>query len=91
MDISFKSIAFELKYASNQIDSVYAALCILNSGDQKIPTNILNLYKGYLPEDFRAYLSKYKDTPDSPVNIVFEHHKLPSNEQHNDWDLIEYN
>lgn len=90
MDLSFKAIAFELKYSSNQIDSIYAALCILNSGDQKIPVFALKLYNGFLPETFRAYISKYEDTPESSINIIFEQHKLPSNVRHDDWDLIEY-
>lgn len=90
MDLSFKAIAFELKYSSNQIDSVYAALGILDSGDQKVPVFLLQSYKGWLPEDFIKYLSKITDLPESPVNILFEQHALPKNEPHDDWDLVEY-
>lgn len=91
MDLSFKAIAFELKYASNQIDSIYALLDILNKGDQKIPILLLQDYKNNLPEDFKAYISKYKDGVDQQVNILFEQHILPSNIKHNDWDLVDFN
>lgn len=88
--LSFKAIAFELKYSSTQIDSVYASLDLFNCGDQKIPVPVLQQYKGFLPEDFRAYIAKYNDTTDNQVDILFEQHSIPNKVMHNDWDLIAY-
>lgn len=89
MDLSFKSIAFELKYASPQIDAVYVSLDIANCGPQKVPVFMLQRYKG-LPEDFRQYLCKIQDSKENPINILFEPHTLAKNENHDDWDLLNY-
>lgn len=91
MDISFKSIAFDLKYSSCQIDSVYSVLGIMNKGPQKFALFTLQqLQPGFLPLDFRDYIMKFKDTKEEPVNILFEHHSLPDDTPHNDWDLFNY-
>ncbi len=90
MDLSFKAIAFELKYSSYQIDSVYAALDLFDRGDQKISVHTLQCFNGHLPKDLKNYLLKFEDTSEKPINILFEQHNIPTNKQHNDWDLISY-
>lgn len=89
MDISFKSIAFKLKYSSCQIDSVYSVLGIMDTSPQKFALHTLQqLHPGFLPLDFRDYIMKLEDTPKEPVNILFEHNPRPDNRPHNDWDLL---
>lgn len=89
MDISFKSIAFELKYNSCQIDSVYSVLGIMDKGPQKFALFTLQqLHPGFLPLDFRDYIMKLEDTPKEPINILFEHNPRPDERPHNDWDLF---
>lgn len=88
MDISFKSVAFQLQYTSAQIDAVYALLGLVDNGNYRIPSATLKMYKGDLPEKFKEWLEQC----DENINICFEHHKMPDTNlsSFNDWDLIEY-
>lgn len=83
--VSFKTIAFELGYGSTQIDSVYAALGLLDGGIQEIPVWVLESYKDTLPKKFQDWISHNKD-----VSILFEYHTIPAKINENDWDLIAF-
>jgi hypothetical protein len=84
MDISFKSIAFQLKYNSEQIDSVYRALLLEDKGDYKIPAFVIACMNIDLPSDFK----KYVESSEKDVNILFEQ-RIIDTDKSNDWDLFE--
>ena len=88
MDVSFNCIAFQLKFSSNQIDSVYSLLDLHEAGDQKIPVFILKQQIAFdLPEKFR----KWVEQADENINIIFEQRVMSSQKVcFNDWDLIDY-
>jgi hypothetical protein len=84
MDLTFKSIAFQLKYNSEQIDSVYRALLLEDEGDYKIPAFIIADMNIDLPFDFKKYVESFGED----VNIVFEQ-RIIDTDKSNDWDLFE--
>jgi len=84
MDLSFKSIAFQLKYNSEQIDSVYRALLLEDEGNYKIPAFMIADMKIDLPFDFKKYIEGCR----KDVNIIFEQRIIDTNKS-NDWDLFE--
>ena len=84
MDLTFKSIAFQLKYNSEQIDSIYRTLIIDGKGDYKIPAFMIARMNLDLPSDFKKYVECFEED----VNILFEH-RVIDNGKFNDWDLFE--
>jgi len=84
MDLTFKSIAFQLKYNSEQIDSIYRTLIIDGKGDYKIPAFMITRMNLDLPSDFKKYVERFEED----VNILFEH-RVIDNGKFNDWDLFE--
>jgi hypothetical protein len=84
MDLSFKSIAFQLKYNSEQIDSVYRTLLLDGKGDYKIPALMIAHINLDLPPGFKNYAS----CAGEDVNILFEQRGI-ENSKFNDWDLFE--
>ena len=90
MKITFASIAFELKFSSAQINSVYAALELQHiSTSTKMSIDELERHTDQLPQDFSRWILKRADME---ISIVFEpratygHH----NEELMDWGLIDY-
>ena len=84
MDLSFKSIAFQLKYNSEQIDSVYQALLLNGKGDYKIPAVMIKYMNLDIPDDFR----KWTENLGEGVNILFEQ-RIIETRKFNDWELLE--
>lgn len=84
MDLSFKSIAFQLKYNSEQIDSVYRTLLLDGKGDYKVPAIMIKYMNLDMPADFRKLTESFGED----VNILFEQRIIESS-KFNDWDLFE--